>query len=67
MKQLDVVVSPPAFLWNPYLTLTFLWDPYLTLTNVIFDLDICDFWSNELFSSHRRTDGRTDRQTEGDA
>ncbi len=31
MKQLDVVVSPPAFLW----------DPYLTLTNVIFDLDIC--------------------------
>ncbi len=30
MKQLDVVVSPPAFLW----------DPYLTLTNVIFDLDI---------------------------
>ncbi len=29
MKQLDVVVSPPAFLW----------DSYLTLTNVIFDLD----------------------------
>ncbi len=29
MKQLDVVVSPPAFLW----------DPYLTLTNVIFHLD----------------------------
>ena len=22
MKQLDVVVSPPAFLWNAYLTLT---------------------------------------------
>ncbi len=22
MKQLDVVVSPPAFLWDPYLTLT---------------------------------------------
>ncbi len=31
MKQLDVVVSPPAFLW----------DPYLTLTSVTFDLDIC--------------------------
>ncbi len=31
MKQLDGVVSPPAFLW----------DPYLTLINVIFDLDIC--------------------------
>ncbi len=30
MKQLDVVVSPPAFLW----------DRYLTLTNVIFDLDM---------------------------
>ena len=29
MKQLDVVASPPAFLW----------DPYLTLTDVIFDLD----------------------------
>ncbi len=33
MKQLDVVVSPPAFLW----------DPYLTLTNVIFDLDILTY------------------------
>ncbi len=32
MKQLNVVVSPPAFLW----------DPYLTLTHVIFDLDIRD-------------------------
>ncbi len=34
MKQLDVVVSPPAFLW----------DPYLTLTNVIFDLDMNEFF-----------------------
>ncbi len=34
MKQLDVVVNPPAFLW----------DPYLTLTHVIFDLDICNLW-----------------------
>ncbi len=32
MKQLDVVVSPPAFVW----------DPYLALTRVTFDLDICD-------------------------
>ena len=31
MKQLDVVMSPPAFLL----------DPYLTLTYEIFDLDIC--------------------------
>ncbi len=29
MKQLDVVVSPP----------TFVWDPYMTLTNVTFDPD----------------------------
>ena len=32
MKQLDIDVSPPAFLW----------DPYLALTNVTFDLDPCD-------------------------
>ena len=32
MKQLDVVVSPPAFVRNPY----------LTLTHVTFDLDPCD-------------------------
>ncbi len=32
MKQLDVVVSPPAFVW----------DPNLTLTHVTFDLDPCD-------------------------
>ena len=30
MKQLDVVVSPPAVVW----------DPYMTLTHVTFDLDI---------------------------
>ena len=34
MKQLDVVVSPPAFVWNSY----------LTLTHVTFDLDPCDLW-----------------------
>ncbi len=32
MKQLDVDVSPPAFLW----------DPHLNLTDVTFDLDLCD-------------------------
>ncbi len=32
MKQLDVAVSPPAFVWNPY----------LTLTHMTFDLDPCD-------------------------
>ncbi len=32
MKQLDVVVSLAAFVWNPY----------LTLTRVTFDLDPCD-------------------------
>ena len=30
MKQLDVVVSPPAFVW----------DPNLTLTHVTFDLEV---------------------------
>ncbi len=34
MKQLDVVVSPPAFIW----------DPNLTLTHVTFDLDPSDLW-----------------------
>ncbi len=34
MKQLDVVVSPPAFVW----------DPNLTLTHVTFDLNPCDLW-----------------------
>ena len=39
MKQLDVVVSPPAFLQNPYLTLiSVTYDP----DHVTFDLDICD-------------------------
>ncbi len=33
MKQLDIVVSPPAFLWDPYLT--------FDLTHMTFDLDIC--------------------------
>ncbi len=32
IRQLDVVVSPPAFLW----------DPNLTLTHVTFDLDPSD-------------------------
>ena len=53
MKQLDVVVSPPAFLW----------DPYLTLTNVIFDLDICFYLV--IFCPMNYflvTDGRTDRR-----
>ncbi len=34
MKQLDVDVSPPAFLW----------DPHLNLANMTFDLDPCDLW-----------------------
>ncbi len=48
MKQLDVVVSPPAFVW----------DPNLTLTHVTFDLDSCDIWpldqmSKKLFQNFR--------------
>ncbi len=74
MKQLDVVVSPPAFIRNPY----------LTLTHVTFDLDPgllvalsmnffpSEFFPSELLSSdfwysHRQTDRRPDRQTESDA
>ena len=40
MKQLDVDVSPPALVWNPY----------LTFTNVTFDLDtfFCHHMSNSL-------------------
>ena len=34
MKQLDVVVSPPALVW----------DPYLTLTNVTFDPTHVTLW-----------------------
>ena len=34
MKQLEVVVSPPAFVW----------DPNLTLNRVTFDLDPCALW-----------------------
>ncbi len=36
MKQLDVVVSPPAFVW----------DPNLTLTHVTFNLDPCSLVMN---------------------
>ncbi len=67
MKQLDVVVSPPAFLW----------DPYLTLTYEIFDLDHVDLPKsngsrdinfylvifgpmNYFLVTDRRTDGHTD-------
>ena len=53
MKQLDVDVSPPAFVWNLYSTLSNVtfhcaykaknaWRLYLTLVNVTFDLDSCD-------------------------
>ncbi len=68
MKQLDVVVSPPAFVRNPYLTLTpnpkgskdmnfflvnfFLVNYYLVTFGIVTD---------------RRTDGQTDRQTDSDA
>ncbi len=40
MKQLDVVVSPPAFVW----------DPYFRLTNVTFGPDPCDLWPWYLWS-----------------
>ena len=33
MKQLDIDVSPPAFDWNPYLTLAL--NPYLTSRSLV--------------------------------
>ena len=59
MTQLDVAVSPPAFVWNPY----------LTLNNVTFDPDPGDLSSifylvNYFLVTDRRTDGQTDRQTD---
>ncbi len=48
MKQLDIVMSSPAFVW----------DPNLTLTHVIFDLNPCRS------HKPRKTDRQTDRQTE---
>ncbi len=38
MKQLDVDVSPPAFVWTPYLALTLL---TFDLDPMTFDLDPC--------------------------
>ena len=59
MKQLDVVVSPPAFVRNPY----------LTLTHVTFDLDgskdmnfflVIFFLVNYLVTFGIVTDGQTE-------
>ncbi len=47
MKQNDVVVSPPAFVW----------DPYFILTHVTFS----SIFSCEFLSSDRQTDRQTDR------
>ena len=60
MKQLDVIVSPPAFIW----------DPNLTLIHVTFNLDPCDLWPwpmwYKFYSSlnffYRQTDRQTDRK-----
>ncbi len=43
MKQLDVDVSPPAFVWNLY----------LTLANVTSDLDRQDLWPQGRFPMTR--------------
>ena len=48
MKQLDIVVSPPAFLWDPYLTLT--------------DLDLWPWYLWPLTCRLSQTDRRTDRR-----
>ena len=65
MKQLDIVVSPHAFVWNSYLTLTHV---TFDLTHVTFDLEVNEFFSGELWSSDFwYSDGQTDRQMESDA
>ena len=56
MKQLDVDVSPPGFVWNPY----------LTLANVTFDLDPFDLDHRENSQILDNT-RQTDRQTESNA
>ncbi len=73
MKQLDVVVSPPAFVWNPYLTLT---PVTFDLDHVTFDLQVkfqYKFFSSNFFLVNYYlvtfgivTDRQT-RQTESDA
>ena len=56
LKQLDIVVSPPAFVWGPN----------LTLTHVIVD-DFITVFFFQAHSNDRQTDGWTDGQTESDA
>ncbi len=41
MKQLDIDVSPHAFVWTPYLTLTLM---TFDLDPMIIDLERCDLW-----------------------
>ncbi len=56
MKQLDIVVSPPAFLWDPYLTLT---DVHKGAQMIYFQR--YDFFL-VFFSSLPQTDRQADRQ-----
>ncbi len=59
-KQLDIVVSPPAFVWNPN----------LTLNHVTFDLDPCDLrpwlmWPWTSRSHVKETERYRDRHRDG--
>ncbi len=71
MKQLDVVVSPSAFLWDPYLTLTNIhhhtkFEPPKSngSRDINFYLVIFDPM-NYFLVTDRRTDGQTDGWTDG--
>ena len=59
MKQLDVVMSPPGFFWNPY----------MTLIHVTFDIEVKIKKSNGsrdmnfyIMNYFLVTDGQTDRE-----
>ena len=49
MKHLDIVVSPPAFIW----------DPNLTSTHLTFDLDLCELDKRTSVSVCKQTDRQT--------
>ncbi len=71
IKQLDIGVSPPAFSFTLIVTLSF--DPDLDLlwplTLTLFTFHLFTFFFLVTFFLvfwHRRTDGQTDRRTDGD-
>ena len=52
MKQLNVDVSPPAFLWDPYTLIQPRPIGHLTLTHVTFDLDPIELYFQVTCQKH---------------